>query len=129
MPTVKLNEISQPISIEYKMVHCLNRAVFRTYSFGNLAILDLSSFQLCVRTGIRCYIARKKLDYLFNCKSEISNVCRAVDGQCLQDMKILHHYASGCFDWLISGHQSVNPSREAISILSGNTKDLDVSIQ
>ena len=34
-------------------------------------------------------------------------------------MKIVHHYANGCFDWLISGHRKVNPSREAISILSG----------
>ena len=30
LPTVKLNGISQPISIEYKMVHGLNQAVFRT---------------------------------------------------------------------------------------------------
>ena len=34
-------------------------------------------------------------------------------------MKIVHHHANGRFDWLISEHQSVNPSREAISILSG----------
>ena len=34
-------------------------------------------------------------------------------------MKIVHHYVNSCFDWLISGHQSVNPSREAISVLSG----------
>ena len=33
-------------------------------------------------------------------------------------MKIVHHHANGRFDWLISGQQSVNPSREAISILS-----------
>ena len=45
LPTVKLNGISQPISMEYKMVHCLNQAVFRTYNFENLAILDLSSFR------------------------------------------------------------------------------------
>ena len=57
LPTAKLNGISQPISIEYKMVHGLNQAVFRTYNFENLAILDLSSFRLCLRTGIRCYIA------------------------------------------------------------------------
>ena len=35
-------------------------------------------------------------------------------------MKIVRHHA--CFDWLISGHQSVNPPREAISILSGKCK-------
>ena len=32
------------------------------------------------------------------------------------------HHANGRFDWLISGHQSVNPSREAISIVSGKYK-------
>ena len=31
----------------------------------------------------------KKLDYLCNCKSEISNVCNAVEGHCLQAMKIV----------------------------------------
>ena len=34
-------------------------------------------------------------------------------------MKIVHYYANGCVDWLISGQQSDNPWREAISILSG----------
>ena len=58
----------------------------------------------------------KKLDYLCESKSEISNVCNTVEGYCLQAMNI------GCFDCLISGHQSVNPSREAISILSGKYK-------
>ena len=37
-------------------------------------------------------------------------------------MKIVHHHADGCFDWLSSGHQSVNPSREVISILFGKYK-------
>ena len=64
----------------------------------------------------------KKLDYLYNCKSDISKVCNAVGGHCPQTMKIVHHHANGCFDWLISGQQSVNPSREAISILSGKYK-------
>ena len=45
-----------------------------------------------------------------------------VEVQCLQVLKIVHHYASSCFDWLISGHQSFNPSKEAISILSGKYK-------
>ena len=66
----------------------------------------------------------KKLDYLCNCKSEIGNVCNAVEGHCLQAMKVMHHYANSCFDWLISGHQTVNPSREEISILSGKYKRL-----
>ena len=59
-----------------------------------------------------------RVDYLFNCKSKISNVCNVVEGHCLQAMKIVHYYAIGCFDWLISGQQSNNPSRDAISILS-----------
>ena len=41
---------------------------------------------------------------------------------CLRAMKIVHHHANGRFDWLISGHQSVNPSREVISILPGKYK-------
>ena len=64
----------------------------------------------------------KKLDYLYNCKSEISNVCNAVEGHCLQAMKIVHHHANDRFDWLISEDQSVNPSRDAISIQSGKYK-------
>ena len=62
------------------------------------------------------------MDYLRNCKSEISNVCNAEEGICLQAMKNVHHHANGRFDWLISEHQRVNPSREAISILSGKYK-------
>ena len=30
LPTVKLNRVSEPISLEYKMVHGLNQAVLRT---------------------------------------------------------------------------------------------------
>ena len=56
------------------------------------------------------------LHYLGNCKSEISIVCRAVAGHCLQAIKIVHHHADGCYDWLLSGHQNVNLLREAISI-------------
>ena len=52
----------------------------------------------------------------------ISNVCNAVEGHCLQTMKIVHHHANGCFHWLISGQKSVNPSREAIPVLSGKYK-------
>ena len=59
------------------------------------------------------------MDYLCNCESEISNVCNVVEGHCFQAMKIVRHHANGRFDLLLSGHQSVNPSREAISILSG----------
>ena len=56
------------------------------------------------------------MDYLCNCKSEIGNVCNPVEDHCLGAMKIVHHHTNGRFDWLISGHQSINPSREVISI-------------
>ena len=64
----------------------------------------------------------KKLDYLCNGKSEISNVCNAVEGHCLQAMKTVHHHVNGHFDWLISEQQSVNPWTEATSIPSGKYK-------
>ena len=64
----------------------------------------------------------KKLEYLCNSESEISNVCNAVEGHCFQAMKIVRHHANGRFDCLRSGQQSVNPSREAISILPGKCK-------
>ena len=44
LPMVKLNGVSEPISIEYKMVHGLNQAVLATLNFENLATLGLSSF-------------------------------------------------------------------------------------
>ena len=62
------------------------------------------------------------MDYLCNCKSEISNVCNVVEGFCLQAMKIVHYYANSCFDWLISGQHSDNPLREEISVLSEKYK-------
>ena len=34
----------------------------------------------------------------------------------------MHHHVNGRVDWLLSGHQRVNPSREASSILSGKCK-------
>ena len=71
-------------------------------------ILDLSIFLLCFRRGLKCYVERKN--------------CKMGEGRCLQAMKIVHHYASGSFDWLFSGQQSINPLREAISILSGKYK-------
>ena len=64
----------------------------------------------------------KILDYLCNSKSEISNAYNAVEGDCLQAMKIVHYHANGYFDWLISGQQSDTPLREAVSILSGKYK-------
>ena len=63
----------------------------------------------------------KKLDYLCSCKSEISNGRNAVDGHCLQAMEIVRHNANGCFDWLISGYQSVNPIAYGGGFLSHTT--------
>ena len=64
----------------------------------------------------------RKLDYLCNCKSELSNVCNAVEDHCFQAIKIVRHRANDRFDWSISGHQSTDPSRKAIFILSGKHK-------
>ena len=55
--------------------------------------------------------------------------------QCLQrggrslslTMKIVRHHDTGRFDWLISGHQSVNPLREEFLYCLANTKDLRLS--
>ena len=49
---VILNEVSQPISIEYKMVHGLHQAAFRALYLEMFPAFDLSGFQLCfiVRT-------------------------------------------------------------------------------
>ena len=72
----------------------------------------------------------KKMDYFCNRKPEIRNVCVAVKGHCLQDMKIVHHHVNGCFDSLISGLQSVNPSRAEKQFLYclAIAKDLCLSI-
>ena len=72
-------------------------------------------------------LREKKMDYLFNYKSEIGNVCNPEEDHCLRAMKIVHHNANGRFDCLISGHQNVNLSREVISILSGKYRDLRLS--
>ena len=67
--------------------------------FQNVPYLSFCSFQLRFRTGLRCYTERKKKGYLCDSKSEISNVCNAVEGHCLQAMKIVHHHTNDCFDW------------------------------
>ena len=58
-PTVKLNGTSQPISIEYKMVHVLGQAVFIIQNFENLAVLDLFSFSY-VLEQVSCVTLRDK---------------------------------------------------------------------
>ena len=67
-------------------------------------------------------MSEKILDYLCNCESEIGNVYDAVEFHCIEAVKIVHHQANGRRDSLASEHQSVDPSREAISILSGKYK-------
>ena len=61
---------------------------------------------------------------------KFNGVLQVRNKQCLQcggrSLSLSHeNRASLCqqlFDWLISGHQSINPSREAIFILSGKFK-------
>ena len=67
-------------------------------------------------------ILSEKMNYLCQSKSEISNVYNAMEGHYLQAMNIVHHHANGHFDRLSFEHRDVNPSREAISILSGKCK-------
>ena len=103
------------------MVHGLNQAVFRT----NISKCSLSWIYPVFRYvshHVSDGTLREKHWIISNCESEISNACNAVDGHCRQAMKNLHHHANGCFDWLISEHQSVNPWREEISILSRKYK-------
>ena len=40
-----------------------------------------------------------------------------MEDHCLRAMKIVHHHGNGRFDQLLSRYQSVNPSREVISVL------------
>ena len=54
----------------------------------------------------------ENLDYFCDCKSKTSNVYNSVEGHCHQAIKIMHHHANG----------NINPSREAISIMSGKYK-------
>ena len=66
------------------------------------------------------YWVKKKMDYLF--KLEMGKVCNPMENDCLQAMKIVHHQVNELFDWLICVHQSFEPSREIISVLSEKDK-------
>ena len=101
------------LCLEPKISKCSPSLIFPVFSY----VLEQVS---------NATLREKKLDYLCNCKSELSNVCNVVEGHCLQAMEIVHHHDDGCFDWLISGQQSVNTSREAISILSGEIQKIYV---
>ena len=56
LPKVKVNGVSHLISIEYKIGHGFNQAMFRTLNFKMFPIMDLSSFQVCFITCFKCYI-------------------------------------------------------------------------
>ena len=68
-------------------------------------MLDFFSFQLCFVTTPKCYIQRK-------------NSIISVTASHNRAMSATWWQVIGCFDWLLSGQQSVNPSREAISKVS-----------
>ena len=90
----------------------------------------LHLFRICRKSFIMtCHITpifvaawyRGKLsEKIVQCDISLSNVCNAVEGHCLQAMKIVHHHANGCFDWLTSEHQFLYCLR--------NTKGLRLSI-
>ena len=84
--------------------------------------LEIGLFLAMFQSRSQILHCMKKLDYPCNCKSEAGYVCKPVEYHCLRAMKIVHHHANGRFDRLIFGHQSVNPSREVISILSDKYK-------
>ena len=67
----------------------------------------------CIQLRMTKHPSRKVMNFrhLLGCN------CHTIEA-----MKIVHHHANGRFDGLISEHQSVNPSRESISILSGKYK-------
>ena len=54
--------------------------------------------------------------------SQTSAMSTTVEDHCLQAMQIVHHHANSHFDQSVSEHQSVTPSREVVSILSGKYK-------
>ena len=70
----------------------------------------------------------KKIGPSCNCKSEIGNVCNAVEDNCRQAMKIVNHHANARFDWLISGTRALILQEKQFPYCLGNTQDLRVSI-
>ena len=109
------------------MVHDFSQAVFRTLNFKNLPILSFPVLGYVLEEVSHITLS-EEIGCLCKCKSEINNVCSAVESHCLQAMKVVHHHTNGHFDWLIFEHQSVNPSREfeATFILSGKYKIINV---
>ena len=62
------------------------------------------------------------MGYLSNCKSETSSVCNVVEDYRLQAMKLVHHYANGCFGWLISGSRALTLREKQFLYRVGNTR-------
>ena len=60
---------------EPKISKCSISSIFSVLSYVQEQVSDVT-------------LSEKQLDYLGNCKSEISNVCNTVEGYCLQAMKI-----------------------------------------
>ena len=60
----EVNRVDQPISIEYKMVHDFNQAMFRNFKFEHFPILNFLILWLSLRGSRGCYIDWEKLDYL-----------------------------------------------------------------
>ena len=70
-------------------------------------------------------VSEQLTDVTLSEKTGLSLLLQVRNKQCLQrggSSLFLGHYANDCFDWLISGQQSINSSREATSILSGKCK-------
>ena len=126
LPMVKLNGVSQLISIEYKSGAWFNSSCVCNLKFRKFSNLGLVQFLLMIYNMSQTLHCVRKLDYFCNCKSEISDVCNAVEGPLSSVIKIVRHHAHSRFDWLISGHQNVKLSREAISVLSGKYKKIYV---
>ena len=81
-------------------------------------ILHLPVYSYVLAQVSNVTLSEKKTNCIIsNCKSELNNASNVVEVYCLQTMKIVHHYANSCFDWLASGQWSVSPPREATSIL------------
>ena len=100
LPMVKLNGVNQQILIEDGA--WLESSRVWNPTFRKLSNLRFFQYSAIFWNRSQMFIEWKKMDYLCNSKSEIGNVCNAVEGHCLEAMKIVHHHANGRFDWLIS---------------------------
>ena len=117
---------------EHACDHVLKRVLkLSTYRLQTFLVkyVHLRSLQLCEdqvicgKLKIRCFqTCLRSLRLIW--KPGLNSVCSAVEGHCLEALKIVHHHPNGHFDWQIPGNQSVDPSREPISLPSGKQKRL-----